>query len=99
MKPENLDWFRIVVPFCYLPIFVFFARYNRILRANAVALACDSMLKVPRPRVKRWEAAQFYLMWSIVFGYGAISHLLGGILETHSDPRRLERCELVPSCA
>ncbi len=68
MKTERLEWFLLVAYFCILPLFAYLIRYGWILRVHAESVGGELVLKVPRPRVKRWETTRYLLAWIILFG-------------------------------
>jgi hypothetical protein len=76
MKFEKLEWFlplfNLCFLICFLPLAAYMMKYNRRLRAHAVALGGELLLKVPRPRVQRSETAMLVSEW-VGFGLGAVS--------------------------
>lgn len=72
MRSEQSEWFLVCALICFMPFFVFLMRNTRHLRVQAESLGDNLLLKLPRPRVKRWETAWFVSACLLVVGQAAM---------------------------
>jgi hypothetical protein len=71
MKLEMIEWSILVGQICVLPLVAYVAKASWILREHGQSLAGELMLKVPRPRVQRWEKAQLIVTLIVLLGQAA----------------------------